>query len=121
MTASYGRTMMLTTVSALLSAILVPYTPAQTAILPRTMPQMGEVDPRFVSFNIEAVEVAGGRFWRPFKDESAPTKPTAPDAKGDRTASVPGGSDPYEYRPPIDLQIRSCATLLLPWRRLTCA
>ncbi len=59
---------------------------AQTLVQPRLMPKIGQVDPRFVSYNIEAIDVTGGRFWKPFKDEAAPTKPS-PDSGN--TASPP--------------------------------
>ena len=36
-----------------------------TAIAPSTMPRIGTVDQRFQSYNIEMVEVTGGRFWKP--------------------------------------------------------
>lgn len=47
-----------------------------------SLSQIGETDPRFLSYNVEMVEVTGGRFWRPY------------DASG---------SERYEYRPPLDL------------------
>ena len=59
---------------------------AQTLVQPRLMPKIGQVDPRFVSYNIEAIEVTGGRFWKPFKDEVAPTN-SSPDSGN--TASPP--------------------------------
>ena len=40
---------------------------SQTAVSPQRMKVLGEVDPRFVSYNVEAVEVTGGRFWAPYK------------------------------------------------------
>src|ERR1700722_10338356 len=33
---------------------------------PSTMPKLGTVDPRYLSYNIEMVEVTGGRFWKPY-------------------------------------------------------
>jgi hypothetical protein len=45
---------------------------AQTSLSPSTMPRVAEVDERFQSFNVEMVEVTGGRFWKPFgKDVDA--------------------------------------------------
>ncbi|HLG79483.1 MAG TPA: hypothetical protein VKY22_00585 [Bradyrhizobium sp.] len=38
----------------------------QQAIMPRSMPRLGEVDARFQSYNIEMVTVTGGRFWKPY-------------------------------------------------------
>lgn len=37
----------------------------QTAVSPRNMKMLGEVGPRYGSYNVEAVEVTGGRFWAP--------------------------------------------------------
>ncbi|MES2699461.1 MAG: hypothetical protein V4647_07610, partial [Pseudomonadota bacterium] len=45
------------------------------------MPQIAEVDRRFLSYNIEMVQVTGGRFWAPY---GAPT------------------ADRYRYRAPTD-------------------
>jgi hypothetical protein len=54
------------------------------------------VDPRFLSYNIEMVEITGGRFWRPYGSP---------------------GTDRYEYRPPLDLsdrKLRQLARALAP-------
>ncbi len=50
-----------------------------------TLPVTGTVDERFLSYNVEMVEVTGGRFWRPFGS---------------------AGTDMHEYRPPMDLSDR---------------
>lgn len=77
---------------------------AQTALQPASMQPVAEVSPRFVSYNIEAVEVTGGRFWKPFGS-------TAKEAQA--YGNQPGAMDPslYEYRPPIDLSNRKLRTL----------
>ncbi len=70
------------------------------ALTPAKMPRLGTIDERFQSYNIEMVEVTGGRFWAPYKhSDAAPA--TAPDTK----LSTPSGMDPslYRYRAPIDL------------------
>jgi hypothetical protein len=36
-----------------------------TSLDPAKMPAIGTVDERFQSYNIEMVEVIGGRFWKP--------------------------------------------------------
>ncbi|MBS1800342.1 MAG: hypothetical protein JSS95_10985 [Acidobacteria bacterium] len=82
-------------------------------VSPATMPRAGAVDPRFQAYNIEMVEVTGGRFWAPYKQQG---KPQADDAS---KASVPAGMDPslYRYRPPIDLynaKLRRLAAALGP-------
>jgi heparanase 1 len=81
------------------------------AVTPAAMPRVGTVDERFQSFNIEMVEVTGGRFWAPYKAKAsaAPTD--------DRSA--PAGMDPsaFRYRPPINLanpRLRKLAAGLAP-------
>jgi hypothetical protein len=90
--------------------------PAQTpaaAFAPGNMPRVGTVDERFQSYNIEAVEVTGGRFWKPYASVSAPNAEAQP------AANAPPGMDPslYEYRAPIDLsnpRLRKLAAALGP-------
>ena len=84
---------------------------AGPAVTPKTMPRVGTVDERFQSFNIEMVEVTGGRFWAPYKHSDAEDT----SAK----TSIPAGMDPslYRYRTPIDLsnaKLRKMAAALAP-------
>jgi heparanase 1 len=61
-----------------------------------TLRQVGEVDERYLSYNVEMVEVTGGRFWRPYGS---------------------AGTERYEYRPPLDLtdgKLRRLAAALAP-------
>ena len=79
-------------------------------IAPKTLPRVGTIDERFQSYNIEMVEVTGGRFWKPY----ASTAAAAP-----ANANQPTGMDPslYEYRKPIDLynaRLRKLASALGP-------
>ena len=83
------------------------------AIAPHAMPRVGAVDERFQSYNIETVEITGGRFWRPY----------ASSAQADLKAQQPGSTLPgmspslYEYRAPIDLsnsRLRKLAAALGP-------
>ena len=70
--------------------------PAPPPLALSSLGKVGEVSDRFLSYNIEMVEVTGGRFWRPY-DSS--------------------GTDRYEYRPPIDLaepRLRHLAAALAP-------
>jgi hypothetical protein len=88
------------------------------AVAPTTMPKLATVDARFVSYNVEMVEVTGGRFWKPYKlavgaPEPASTSPANP------PASQQVGIDPtrFHYRPPIDLanpRLRKLASALGP-------
>lgn len=92
--------------------------PKPAAVSPSTMPRVGAVDERFQSYNIEMVEVTGGRFWKPF-DKTADAKPAAPSQPASAASSQPGGINPslYEYRPPIDLsnpRLRKLAAALGP-------
>lgn len=59
--------------------------PVPVTLAPQAMKAVGTVSERYLSYNVEMVEVTGGRFWRPYKD-------------GKRE-----GDDRYEYRPPFDL------------------
>jgi heparanase 1 len=93
---------------------------ARIAITPAGMARIGTVDLRFQTYNVEMLEVTGGKFWKPYGPEL--------DAilKGDKSASppsstgdTPAGMDPrlYEYRPPIDLgnaRLRKLASALGP-------
>src|ERR1700688_4299938 len=57
-----------------------------TAVVPAKMPRVGTIDERFQSFNIEMLEVTGGRFWAAYKQQSE-----APAAPADAKAStLPG-------------------------------
>lgn len=69
-------------------------------INPATMVRLGTVDERFQSYNVEMVEVTGGRFWKPY----------GPDASDVR-------SDLFAYRAPVDLadaRLRRLAAALAP-------
>ena len=80
------------------------------------MAKVGTIDERFQSYNIEAVEVTGGRFWKPFA-KAGTAKPV--EEKPNAASAAPAGMDPslYEYRPPIDLsnpRLRKLAAALGP-------
>jgi hypothetical protein len=53
---------------------------------PARMTRLGTVDSRYQSYNVEMVEVTGGRFWKPYADWAQDQK------------------DRYQYRPPLDLE-----------------
>ena len=80
-----------------------------TVMKPAKMPRTGTISERFQSYNIEMVEVTGGRFWKPY----ASTKATE---TGDNQPSGMSASL-YEYRKPIDLynaRLRKLAAALGP-------
>jgi heparanase len=89
---------------------------AQTTVAPQSMTVLGDVDPRYVSYNVEAVEVTGGRFWAPYKSlahEGAAAPPNSP--SGNQPAGL--DSSRFQYRPPIDLsnpKLRRLAAALGP-------
>ena len=83
---------------------------------PVKMARIGTVDERFQSYNIEMVEVIGGKFWKPYGS-------TTNESKAQESAShagfAPAGIDPnlYQYRAPIDLsnpRLRKLAAALSP-------
>jgi heparanase 1 len=83
-----SRTLIVATLTApLFSCIAI----GQSALQPKTMPRIAQVDQRYVSYNVEAVEVTGGRFWKRYPNNSA------------QAASPSASTDPYQYRAPIDL------------------
>jgi hypothetical protein len=88
-------------ISMLLIALSCSRTLAdEPTVTPARMARIGEVDERFQSYNVEMVEVTGGRFWKPY---------------GANAASA--GSDLFAYRPPIDLantRLRKLAAALAP-------
>ena len=92
---------------------------AKSRITPSTMPRMGSVDERFQSYNIEMVEVTGGRFWRPYdsKVDAILASQSATKEKGGANQPVGMNPDLYQYRPPIDLsnaRLRKLAAALGP-------
>lgn len=84
----------------------------QTTVQPGQMKKVAEDDPRFLSYNVETVEVTGGRFWKPYS-----AKAEAPAAAAN--TNMPAGIDPsmFQYRAPIDLsqaKLRKLAGALAP-------
>lgn len=99
-----------------LSARSSPSRETHSPIEPTTMPRIGTIDERFQSFNVEMIEVTGGRFWKPYQrnDAKSGARPSA-----SSTGAVPAGMDKslYQYRPPIDLanpRLRALAAALGP-------
>src|SRR5438309_8520237 len=97
----FGREHQACLIPTLLIALVCPGAFAEElSITPASMPRIGTVDQRFQSYNVEMVEVTGGRFWKPYESNTS-----------DRH------SDLYEYRPPIDLtnpRLRRLAAALSP-------
>ncbi len=103
---------------AMLSGVLYSAAPTGVSpdvIDPARMPRVDSVDPRFQSYNVEMVEVTGGRFWKPYKDTKEIEKAQGAHGSG----ASPAGMNPnlFEYRPPLDLnnsRLRKMAAALGP-------
>ncbi|MGB6742983.1 MAG: hypothetical protein WBE38_04930 [Terracidiphilus sp.] len=84
----------------------------QVKLTPGVLARVGSIDERFESYNVEMVEVTGGRFWKPYASAAEPA-PAHPEL------TTPGGIDPslYQYRPPLDMsnaRLRKLAAALGP-------
>ena len=63
---------------------------------PGAMPRVGAVDERYQSYNVEMLEVTGGKFWRPYGPElTAALREPAP-AKTS-SGDTPAGMNPALY------------------------
>lgn len=81
-----------------------PLLPAQeNKLAPSAMPKIGIVDPRFVSYNVEMVEVTGGRFWKPYKSAAAGQNLSKPATSADVNQQVGVNPNLFQVRAPIDL------------------
>jgi heparanase 1 len=71
--------------------------PGALSVNPSALQAIGSVSPRYQSYNVEMIEVTGGKFWKPYAQ-------AAQDA-AKAQAGTPVGTPPsaYSYRPPIDL------------------
>jgi hypothetical protein len=83
----------------------------------RKMPSIGTVDERFQSYNIEMVEVIGGRFWKPYATSTSSNSKAQEPAQPE--GFTPAGIDPnlYQIRVPINLsnpRLRKLAGALGP-------
>ena len=68
--------------------------PTSLKVDPAALPKVGSVSPRYQSYNVEMIEVTGGKFWKPY----AQAEQDAPKSQ----AATPVGTTPsaYSYRPP---------------------
>lgn len=87
-----------------------PFLCAQSVVTlaPGKMAAMAKVDERYQSYNIEMIEVTGGRFWAPYKAAEEQSANQAPRSQnqGPGAPATPAGmpASLYRYRPPIDLE-----------------
>jgi hypothetical protein len=61
--------------TGLVTGCLLGQSPGRLA--PSSMPRVGKVDERYQSYNVEMVEVTGGRFWAPYKKGAAVGSPAS--------------------------------------------
>jgi heparanase 1 len=93
-------------------AVVAAASAPPAALSPARMARLGTVDERFSSYNVEMVEVTGGRFWKPYAS-TVSTSATA--TANSELGGLP--ADLFEYRPPIDLanpRLRTLAAALGP-------
>jgi Glycosyl hydrolase family 79, N-terminal domain len=107
-------------ISTLLIALICPGARADGfSITPASMPRIGAVDERFQSYNIEMIEVTGGRFWKPYGPRPRGLSVHASEYTADAGPKGPAdlNSNLYQYRPPIDLtnaRLQKLAAALAP-------
>ena len=93
---------------------------AQTpSLAPTTMLRIGAIEERYQSYNIEMLEVTGGKFWKPYGPELSAALNQSSSPSGQSGNDTPSGMNPalYQYRPPIDLtnaRLRKLAAALGP-------
>jgi len=89
------------------------------AVAPASMTRVGTVADRYQSYNVEMLEVTGGKFWRPYDATLDSMLAAPPRAAAKSEGDTPAGMNPdlYRYRPPIDLtnpRLRRLAAALGP-------
>jgi heparanase 1 len=89
------------------SSVALLASPAQAqssvGLNPSQMSKLATVDPRFASYNVEMVEVTGGRFWKPYKSATQPETAAKANPAAEANQQVGVSNSLYQYRPPIDL------------------
>src|SRR4051794_19818695 len=83
------------------------------------MARVGAIDERYQSYNVEMLEVTGGKFWKPYGPELDALLKQPPPPAAASSGDTPAGMNPglYQYRPPIDLtkaRLRKLAAALGP-------
>ncbi|MCP1661045.1 hypothetical protein [Neisseria perflava] len=88
-------------------------------INPAAMPKIGEVSPRYQSYNVEMVEIVGGTFWKPYKSmpHDADGKPIINIPKQEQHDVSVRNDALYQKLPEADLanpRLRALAAALAP-------
>jgi len=89
--------------TAIASGVITPAMGKQEAVAakridPAALRKVGQIDPRFLAYNVESVEVTGGNFWAPYP---LPGEAPAKAMEGPHGTGFATGA--YRYRKPIDL------------------
>jgi heparanase len=113
--ASYDVCLSLAVLGAVCSRALAD----EMLITPASLHRIGTIDERFQSYNIEMLEVTGGRFWKPYGPELRAELTHRSQTPATSGTNSPAGMNPslYAYRPPIDLtstRLRALAAALAP-------
>jgi heparanase len=119
--ARYSFACALALVAGLVSGEEKPREPAVASprLDPAGMRRIGMVDERYQSYNVEMLEVTGGRFWRPYRPELDQLLAKGREGRPPSSNDTPSGMNPalYQYRAPIDLsnsRLRTLARALGP-------
>jgi hypothetical protein len=83
---------------AILAAALLRPSPSvaqSVSLAPSTMPRIGSVSERYQSYNVEMIEVTGGRFWKPYGTEPDAAGPQPAPAVGTEGAEAPDAATRY--------------------------
>src|SRR3954467_15034192 len=65
------------------------------ALAPATMSRVGTIDDRFQSYNVEMLEVTGGKFWKSYGGKAGPPhQQKQPAAGAGAGGDTPAGMDP---------------------------
>lgn len=89
------------------------------SLAPASMARVGTIDDRYQSYNVEMLEVTGGKLWKPYGPELDAALEQGPPPTTSAESDTPSGMNPalYQYRPPLDLtnaRLRKLAAALGP-------
>lgn len=88
--------------------------------MPGALPRIATIDERYQSYNIEMLEVTGGKFWKPDGAElNTLLRQGSPPPAANSAGDTPAGVNPtlYAYRPsrdPTNPRLRKLAAALGP-------
>ena len=97
--AQLGRTAAMLAAAAAAALMAGQASAATVKVAPGELPMVRKVDPRFQSYNVETVEVIGGRFWAPYPKPGAASK-----ADGGKSGGVDIAGAMFQKREPLDLK-----------------